>query len=87
MNDNENKMNKVMKFIKEHETGLIACACTSTVVAGGIYCYLSGRIQQYNIDAIGFSKQLNEALKTLDDETKLTFIQAFNAAASTISNH
>lgn len=86
MNDNENKMNKAMKFIEEHETGLIATACVSTVVAGGIYCYLSGRIQQYNIDVIGFSKQFNEALKTLDDETKVNFIQAFNATASTISN-
>ena len=87
MNDNENKMNNVKRFISEHKTGLIIGACGIVTFAFGGYCYLSGRIDQYNTDAIGFGKQFNEALKTLDDETKLTFVEAFNAAASSISNN
>lgn len=86
MNDNENKMNNVKKFINEHKTGLIICACGIVTLAFGGYCYLSGRIDQYNTDAIGFGRQFNEALKTLDDETKLTVVEAFNAAASTTSS-
>lgn len=85
MNDNENKMNNVKQFINEHKTGLIIGACVSYCV--GAYCYRSGyrsgRIDQYNTDAIGYAMQFNEALKTLDDETKTTVINAFNAAAST----
>lgn len=87
MNDNENKMNNVKKFISEHKTGLIIGACGIVTLAFGGYCYLSGRIDQYNTDAIGFGRQFNEALKTLDDETKLTVVEAFNAAASTTSNN
>lgn len=86
MNDNENKMNNVKKFINGHKTGLIIGACGIVTLAFGGYCYLSGRIDQYNTDAIGFGKQFNEALKTLDDETKLTVVEAFNAAASTTSS-
>lgn len=87
MNDNENKMNNVKKFINEHKTGLIIGAYGIVTLALDVYCYLSGRIDQYNTDVIGFGKQFNEALKTFDDETKLTFFEAFNAAASSISNN
>lgn len=87
MNDKENKMNNVKRFINEHKTGLIIGACGIVTLAFGGYCYLSGRIDQYNTDAIGFGKQFNEALKTLDDETKLTVVEAFNAAASTTSSN
>lgn len=83
MNDNENKMNNVKKFINEHKTGLIIGACGIVTLAFGAYCYRSGRIDQYNTDAIGYAMQFNEALKTLDDETKTTVVDAFNAAAST----
>lgn len=86
MNDNETKMNNVKKFVNEHKTGLIIGACGIAALAFGGYCYLSGRVDQYNTDAMGFARQFNEAVKTLDDETKLTFVEAFNAAASTISN-
>lgn len=86
MNDNENKMNNAKKFINEHKTGLIIGACGIITLAFGGYCYLSGRIDQYNADAMGFGRQFNEALKTLDDETKLTVVEAFNAAASTTSS-
>ena len=86
MNDNENKMNNVKKFINEHKTGLIIGACGIVTLAFGAYCYRSGyrsgRIDQYNTDAIGYAMQFNEALKTLDDETKMTVVEAFNAAAS-----
>lgn len=81
MNDNENKMNN------EHKTGLIIGACGIVTLAFGAYCYRSGyrsgRIDQYNTDAIGYAMQFNEALKTLDDETKMTVVNAFNAVAST----
>lgn len=83
MNDNENKMNNVKQFINEHKTGLIIGACGIVTLAFGAYCYRSGRIDQYNTDAIGCAMQFNEALKTLDDETKMTVINAFNAVAST----
>lgn len=87
MNDNENKMNNVKQFINEHKTGLIIGACGIVTLAFGAYCYRSGyrsgRIDQYNADAIGCAMQFNEALKTLDDETKMTVINAFNAVAST----
>ena len=83
MNDNENKINNVKQFINEHTTGLIIGACGIVTLAFGAYCYRSGRIDQYNTDAIGCAMQFNEALKTLDDETKTTVINAFNAAAST----
>ena len=86
MNDNENKMNNVKKFINEHKTGLIIGACGIVAIEIVLYCYLSGRIDQYNTDARGFGMQFNEALKTLDDETKLTVVEAFNAAASTTSS-
>lgn len=82
MNDNENKMNNVKQFINEHKTGLIIGACGIVTLAFGAYCYRSGRIDQYNIDAIGCAMQFNEALKTLDDETKMTVVNAFNAVAS-----
>lgn len=86
MNDNENKMNNVKKFINEHETGLIIGACGIVTLAFGAYCYRSGyrsgRIDQYNADAIGCAMQFNEVLKTLDDETKTTVFNAFNAVAS-----
>ena len=86
MNDNENKMNNVKQFINEHKTGLIIGACGIVTLAFGAYCYRSGyrsgRIDQYNTDTIGFAMQFNEALKTLDDETKMTVVEAFNAAAS-----
>jgi hypothetical protein len=86
MNDNENKMNNVKQFINEHKTGLIIGACGIVTLAFGAYCYRSGyrsgRIDQYNTDAIGCAMQFNEALKALDDETKTTVINAFNAAAS-----
>ena len=86
MNDNENKMNNVKQFINEHKTGLIIGACGIVTLAFGAYCYRSGyrsgRIDQYNTDAIGYAMQFNEALKTLDDETKTTVINAFNATAS-----
>ena len=86
MNDNENKMNNVKKFINEHKTGLIIGACGIVTLAFGAYCYRSGyrsgRIDQYNTDAIGYAMQFNEALKTLDDETKTTVVNAFNAVAS-----
>lgn len=86
MNDNENKMNNVKQFINEHKTGLIIGACGIVTLAFGAYCYRSGyrsgRIDQYNTDAIGCAMQFNEALKTLDDETKTTVINAFNAVAS-----
>lgn len=86
MNDNENKMNNVKQFINEHKTGLIIGACGIVTLAFGAYCYRSGyrsgRIDQYNTDAIGYAMQFNEALKTLDDETKTTVINAFNAVAS-----
>lgn len=83
MNDNENKMNNVKQFINEHKTGLIIGVCGIVTLAFGAYCYRSGRIDQYNTDAIGCAMQFNEALKTLDDETKMTVINAFNAVAST----
>lgn len=83
MNDNENKMNNVKQFINEHKTGLIIGACGIVTLAFGAYCYRSGRIDQYNTDAIGCAMQFNEALKTLDDETKMTVVNAFNAVAST----
>jgi hypothetical protein len=86
MNDNENKTNNVKKFINEHKTGLIIGACGIVTLALGAYCYRSGRIDQYNTDAIGCAMQFNEALKTLDDETKVIFVEAFNAAASTTSS-
>lgn len=82
MNDNENKMNNVKQFINEHKTGLIIGACGIVTLAFGAYCYSSGRIDQHNTDAIVFGWQFNEALKALDDETKTTVINAFNAAAS-----
>lgn len=82
MNDNENKMNSVKQFINEHKTGLIIGACGIVTLAFGAYCYRSGRIDQHNTDAIVFGWQFNEALKALDDETKTTVINAFNAAAS-----
>ena len=86
MNDNENKMNNVKQFINEHKTGLIIGACGIVTLAFGAYCYRSGyrsgRIDQYNTDAIGYAMQFNEALKTLDDETKTTVVNAFNAVAS-----
>lgn len=86
MNDNENKMNNVKQFINEHKTGLIIGACGIVTLAFGAYCYRSGyssgRIDQHNTDAIVFGWQFNEALKALDDETKTTVINAFNAAAS-----
>ena len=91
MNDNENKMNNVKKFINEHKTGLIIGACGIVTLAFGAYCYRSGyrsgRIDQYKTDAIGSAKQFNEALKAFDDETKDKFLEAFNAAASTTSNN
>ena len=87
MNDNENKTNCIKKFINEHKTGLIIGACGIVTLAFGGYCYFSGRIDQYNADGIGFGRQFNEALETLDDETKLTVVEAFNAAASTTSNN
>lgn len=94
MNDNENKMNNVKQFINEHKTGLIIGACGIVTLAFGAYCYhsgyssgySSGRIDQHNADAIVFSWQFNKALKTLDDETKMTVVEAFNAAASTTSS-
>ena len=86
MNDNENKMNNVKKFINEHKTGLIIGACGIVTLAFGAYCYSSGRIDQHSTDAIAFGWQFNEALKTLDDETKMTVVEAFNAAASTTSS-
>ena len=82
MNDNENKMNNVKQFINEHKTGLIIGACGIVTLAFGAYCYRSGRIDQYNTDTIGCAMQFNEALKTLDDETKMTVVNAFNAVAS-----
>ena len=82
MNDNENKMNNVKQFINEHKTGLIIGACGIVTLAFGAYCYCSGRIDQYNTDAIGCAMQFNEALNTLDDETKMTVVNAFNAVAS-----
>jgi hypothetical protein len=86
MNDNENKMNNVKKFINEHKTGLIIGACGIVTLAFGAYCYRSGyrsgRIDQLNTDARVFGWQFNEALKTLDDETKMTVVEAFNAATS-----
>lgn len=90
MNDKENKMNNVKRFINEHKTGLIIGACGIVTLAFGAYCYRSGygsgRIDQHNTDAIVFGWQFNEALKTLDDETKMTVVEAFNAAASTASS-
>lgn len=86
MNDNENKMNNVKKFINEHKTGLIIGACGIVTLAFGAYCYRSGRTDQLNTDARVFRWQFNEALKTLDDETKMTVIEAFNAATSTTSS-
>lgn len=90
MNDNENKMNNVKKFINEHKTGLIIGACGIVTLAFGAYCYRSGcssgRIDQLNTDARVFGWQFNEALKTLDDETKMTVVEAFNAATSTTSS-
>lgn len=83
MNDNENKMNNVKQFINEHKTGLIIGACGIVTLAFGAYCYRSGRIDQYNTDTIGYAMQFNEALQTLDDETKMTVVNAFNAVAST----
>ena len=86
MNDNENKMNNVKQFINEHKTGLIIGACGIVTLAFGAYCYRSGyrsgRIDQYNTDTIGCAMQFNEALKMLDDETKTTVVNAFNAVAS-----
>lgn len=86
MNDNENKMNNVKQFINEHKTGLIIGACGIVTLAFGAYCYRSGyrsgRIDQLNTDARVFGWQFNEALKTLDDETKMTVVEAFNAATS-----
>lgn len=86
MNDNENKMNNVKKFINEHKTGLIIGACGIVTLAFGAYCYrsgtIAGRIDQLNTDARVFGWQFNEALKTLDDETKMTVVEAFNAATS-----
>lgn len=91
MNDNENKTNNVKKFINEHKTGLIIGACGIVTLALGAYCYRSGyhsgTIDQYKADVMGFEKQFNGALKTLDDETKVIFVEAFNAAASTTSNN
>lgn len=55
MNDNENKMNNVKQFINEHKTGLIIGACGIVTLAFGAYCYRSGRIDQYNTDAIGYA--------------------------------
>lgn len=82
MNDNENKMNNVKQFINEHKTGLIIGACGIVTLAFGAYCYRSGRIDQYNTDAIGCAMQFNEALKTLDDETKMTVVKHFKQVMS-----
>lgn len=82
MNDNENKMNNVKQFINEHKTGLIIGACGIVTLAFGAYCYRSGTFDQYNTDAMRCAMQFNEALKTLDDETKMTVVNAFNAVAS-----
>lgn len=82
MNDNENKMNYVKRFINEYKTGLIIGACGIVTLVFGAYCYRSGRIDQYNTDTIGCAMQFNEALKTLDDETRMTVVNAFNAVAS-----
>ena len=88
MNDNEPKKGAVKKFIIKHKIDLTigACIITSATLLCGISYTMgrfSGRIDQYNIDAEGFVKQLNQAVKILDDDTKTTFVDAFNAAAST----
>ena len=88
MNDNEPKKGAVKKFIDKHQIDLVIGACigAGTLLLCGVSYKmgrLSGRIDQYNIDAKGFTKQLNQAAKILDDDTKTAFIDAFNAAAST----
>ena len=90
MNDNEPKKGAVKKFIIEHRIDLTigACLITSAAVLCGVSYKMgrfSGRIDQYNIDAKGFTKQLNQAAKILDDDAKTAFVDAFNAAASTSS--
>ena len=90
MNDNEPKKGAAKKFITEHQIGLTIAACAvagTALLCGASYKIgrLSGRIYQYNIDGKGFAKQLNQAAKILDDDTKTAFIDAFNAAASASS--
>ena len=95
MNINENKMKKIGSFMDKHKKGLIIGGCAITALAVEWYFYsrvysggyTRGRIDQYNIDGKGFAKQFNEALKVVDDETKIAFIDAFNNAASSNSNN
>ena len=95
MNINENKMKKIKSFTDKHGKGLIIGGCAITALAVEWYFYsrvyssgyTRGRIDQYNISGQGFSKQFNEALKVVDDETKIAFIDAFNNAASNNFNN
>lgn len=89
MNDNEPKKGAVKKFIKhKNDLTIGACIITGTALLCGMSYkigWLSGRIDQYNIDAKGFTKQLSQAVTILDGDTKAAFIDAFNAAAPTSS--
>ena len=95
MNINETKMKKIGSFMTKHKKGLLIGGCAITALAVEWYFYsrvysggyTRGRVDQYNIDGQGFAKQFNEALKVVDDETKLAIMEAFNNAASSNSNN
>ena len=95
MNINETKTKKIGSFMDKHKKGLIIGGCAITALAVEWYFYscvysdgyTRGRVYQYNIDGQGFAKQFNEALKVVDDETKLAIMEAFNNAASSNSNN
>ena len=91
MNINETKMKKIGSFTDKHSKGLIIGGCAITALAVEWYfyslVYTNGRVDQYNVDGKGFAKQFNEALKVVDDETKLAIMEAFNNAASSNSNN
>ena len=86
MNDNEPKKGAVKKFIIKHRTGLTIAACTltSAVLSGGIF-YVIGSIDQRNADVRILDKQLGRAMKVLDDDTMIAFIDAFEGVSQTSS--
>ena len=79
MNDNESKKEAVKKFIVEHKNDLTIAAYSLTLalVSGALF-YCAGRIDQYNNDTRSFGTQLVRAVKILDGDTKIAFINAFD---------
>ena len=79
MNDDESKKEAVKKFIIEHKSDLIIAAFSLTLpLVSGALSYCAGRIDQYNNDTRSFGKQLVSAVKMLDGDTKIAFINAFD---------